>query len=128
MKFHRLAFLAAVLLTFVMVVVAFIFDYSKENLTNTHFFAPLIISVLLMVLINYFVVDFLFNFFTPLRGKRHYAACSFSFLSLICERQVTKPLAGPESTVTRPRIGPARVPTSWERSCSLDGRFARAKT
>jgi len=66
MKFHRLAFLAAVLLTFVMVVVAFIFDYSKENLTNTRFFAPLIISVLLMALINYFVVDFLFNFY----GKR----------------------------------------------------------
>ncbi len=59
MKLYRLSLIAAVLLTFVMALVALVFQYvSKNSPTNYEYF---IISILVMVIINYFVLEFLFN-------------------------------------------------------------------
>ncbi len=66
MKFHRLTVIAALIITVVMVVVAFVFDYSKDNLYSSSFLVPFLISVVIMLLFNYLVVDYLFNYY----GKR----------------------------------------------------------
>lgn len=68
MKFYRLTFLASVFLTAVMLLLVYVFDSAKHSFseTNYQFFRTLIISALILSVINYLVVDFLFNFY----GKR----------------------------------------------------------
>lgn len=68
MKFYRLTFFASVFLTAVMLLLVFMFDSAKHSFsdTNQEFFRTLVISTILLILINYLVVDFLFNFY----GKR----------------------------------------------------------
>ena len=68
MKFYRLTFLASVFLTAVMLLLVYVFDSAKHSFseTNQQFFQTLIISALILSVINYLVVDFLFNFY----GKR----------------------------------------------------------
>ena len=68
MKFYRLTFLASVFLTAVMLLLVYVFDSAKHSFseTNKQFFQTLIISALILSVINYLVVDFLFNFY----GKR----------------------------------------------------------
>lgn len=65
MKFYRLTFLASLFLTAVMLLLVYVFDSAKHSFseTNEQFFKTLIISALLLSVINYVVVDFLFNFY-----------------------------------------------------------------
>lgn len=70
MKFHRLTIIAAILLTAVMVLVAFLFDYSKKNLSSASFFVPFFISIVIIFLVNYLVVDLLFNYYGKRQIKR----------------------------------------------------------
>ncbi|MBF6610926.1 MAG: GHKL domain-containing protein [Chryseobacterium sp.] len=65
MKFHQLTFYASLFLTGVMMLVAFIFDLSKSSIQKmeTGMAATFLASILAMIVINYFVLDFLFNFY-----------------------------------------------------------------
>lgn len=64
MKFHRLTFFASVLLTAVMLFVVYIFDSIKIRFSDIYI--TIVISLILMSIINYFVIDFLLNYY----GKR----------------------------------------------------------
>ncbi|MGA9212036.1 sensor histidine kinase [Kaistella sp.] len=68
MKFYRLTFLASLYLTAVMLLLIYVFDEAKHYFSNTdwQFFSTMLISSMALVVINYLVVDFLFNFY----GKR----------------------------------------------------------
>lgn len=68
MKFQRLTFFASLLLTAVMLLLVYIFDTAKHEFSDSEsqFFFTLGISTFLMLIINYFVIDFLLNFY----GKR----------------------------------------------------------
>ncbi|WP_312820385.1 sensor histidine kinase [Kaistella carnis] len=68
MKFQRLTLLASLVLTAVMLLLALIFDEAKEKFSTTaqEFYWILLLSFVVMAVINYLVVDFLFNFY----GKR----------------------------------------------------------
>ncbi len=68
MKFYRLTFLASLFLTAVMLLLIYVFDEVKHYFsdTNLQFFTTMLISSLALLIINYVVVDFLFNFY----GKR----------------------------------------------------------
>jgi signal transduction histidine kinase len=68
MKIHRLTFLAAILLTLVMLLLVFIFNEAKQYFSDTfwHFFNTVVFSGFLLLFINYLVLDFLFAYY----GKR----------------------------------------------------------
>ncbi|WP_226065636.1 sensor histidine kinase [Kaistella polysaccharea] len=68
MKIYRLTFLAALFLTASMLLLVFVFDEVKDEYitTNSKFLSAVGVSTLLLIVINYLVVDFLFNFY----GKR----------------------------------------------------------
>lgn len=72
MKFHRLTFLASIFLTAVMLLLVFVFDSAKSSFseTNNEFFRTLIISSLILSVVNYLVVDFLFNFYGKKQIKK----------------------------------------------------------
>lgn len=74
MKHYRLTLLASLLLTSVMLVVALVFDISKEKLqqSGTAFYWPLLLSFIIMVGINYLVLELMFNFY----GKRQVRSIS----------------------------------------------------
>lgn len=59
MKFHRLTFFASVLLTIVMFTIAIVFEYFNKTSDKNYYY--LVLSILLMLVINYFVLEFLFN-------------------------------------------------------------------
>lgn len=59
MKFHRLTFFASVLLTIVMFTIAIVFEYFNKTSDKNYYY--LVLSILLMLFINYFVLEFLFN-------------------------------------------------------------------
>ncbi len=68
MKFYRLTFLASLFLTAVMILLIYVFDEARHyfSATNWQFFMTMLISSVALLIINYLVVDFLFNFY----GKR----------------------------------------------------------
>ena len=68
MKFYRLTFLASLFLTAVMLLLVYVFDAAKHHFseTNQQFFKTLIISAFILSIINYLVLDYLFNYY----GKR----------------------------------------------------------
>lgn len=68
MKFYRLTFLASLFLTAVMILLIYVFDEARHHFssTNWQFFTTVLFSSLVLLIINYSVVDFLFNFY----GKR----------------------------------------------------------
>lgn len=68
MKLHRFTFLASLFLTAVMIAIAFIFDVSKENFFQTRqkFYITVIFTFMVMLVINYIVLEFLFAYY----GKR----------------------------------------------------------
>ncbi len=68
MKIYRLTFLASLFLTAAMLLLVFAFDAVKDDLLSgaAPLYTVLIIGTFVLLLINYFVVDFLFNFY----GKR----------------------------------------------------------
>ncbi len=68
MKFYRLTFLASLFLTAVMLLLVYVFDEVKHYFsdTNLKFFTTMLLSSVALLIINYLVVDFLFNFY----GKR----------------------------------------------------------
>lgn len=68
MKFYRLTFSASLFLTAVMLLLVFAFDSAKHFFSNTkqQFFLTLFVGFLILGVINYLVIDFLFNFY----GKR----------------------------------------------------------
>lgn len=68
MKFYRLTFLASLYLTAVMLLLIYVFDEARHYFSNSdwQFFSTMLISSLALLMINYVVVDFLFNFY----GKR----------------------------------------------------------
>lgn len=68
MKFYRLTFLASLFLTAVTILLIFVFDEVKHYFSNNNlqFFGTILISSLVLLIINYLVVDFLFNYY----GKR----------------------------------------------------------
>lgn len=59
MKFHRLSFLASVLITIAMATIAIVFEYFQR--TSGKNYNYLALSILVMLIINYFVLEFLFN-------------------------------------------------------------------
>ena len=65
MKFYRLTFLASLFLTAVMLLLIYVFDEVKHYFsdTNLQFFTTMLFSSLALLIINYLVVDFLFNFY-----------------------------------------------------------------
>lgn len=67
-KFHKLTIAASLLLTTVMLLVAMLFDISKEMLkaTDVSFLTPLFFSFLVMIVVNYSILELLFTFY----GKR----------------------------------------------------------
>lgn len=68
MKFYRLTFFASLFLTAVMLMLVYVFDSANHSFSETdqQFLQTLILSTLILIIINYLVVDFLFNFY----GKR----------------------------------------------------------
>ena len=68
MKFYRLTFFASLFLTAVMLMLVYVFDAANHSFSETdqQFPQTLILSTLILIIINYLVVDFLFNFY----GKR----------------------------------------------------------
>lgn len=68
MKFQRLTFFASIVLTAVVLMVVYIFDSVKHEFSDTdrQFFLTVGVSSIIMLLINYFIIDFLLNFY----GKR----------------------------------------------------------
>jgi signal transduction histidine kinase len=73
MRFHKLTFLAGLFLTFIMLIIALLFDY----LHNTQTFKPnlifsIIVAFLLMLVVNYLVLDSLFNYY----GKKQISKIS----------------------------------------------------
>ena len=68
MKFYRLTFFASLFLTAVMLMLVYVFDAANHSFSETdqQFLQTLILSTLILIIINYLVVDFLFNFY----GKR----------------------------------------------------------
>ena len=72
MKFYRLTFLASLFLTVVMLLLVYVFDSAKHSFsdTNQQFFQTLVISALILSVINYLVLDFLFNFYVKRQIKK----------------------------------------------------------
>ncbi len=68
MKFYRLTFLASLFLTAVMLLLVYVFDEVKHYFSDTDlkFLTTMLMSSVALLIINYLVVDFLFNFY----GKR----------------------------------------------------------
>ena len=68
MKFYRLTFLASLFLTAVMLLLIYLFDEVKHYFSDSdlRFFMTMLISSVALLIINYLVVDFLFNYY----GKR----------------------------------------------------------
>lgn len=68
MKFYRLTFLASLFLTAVMLLLIYVFDEVKHYFSDSDlkFFMTMLISSVALLIINYLVVDFLFNYY----GKR----------------------------------------------------------
>ena len=68
MKFYRLTFLASLFLTAVMLLLIYVFDDVKHYFSGSdlRFFSTMLISSVALLIINYLVVDFLFNYY----GKR----------------------------------------------------------
>ena len=65
MNFQRLTFITSLLMTAVMLLVVYIFDALKEGFSNTDqkFYLTMGISALVFLVINYFVIEFLLNFY-----------------------------------------------------------------
>lgn len=68
MKFYRLTLFASFFLTAVMLLLIYVFDEARHYFSNTNwqFFSTMLISSVALLIINYAVLDFLFNFY----GKR----------------------------------------------------------
>lgn len=64
-KFHRLTLFASFFLTAVMLLLIYVFDEARHYFsdTNWEFFGTMLISSLALLIINYLVLDFLFNFY-----------------------------------------------------------------
>ncbi|WP_124640662.1 MULTISPECIES: sensor histidine kinase [Amniculibacterium] len=71
-KFHRLTFLASVLLTTIMLLVALVFDLTKDRLqeTGVAMYTSLFLSFMMMMAANYLVLELLFNFYGKRQIKR----------------------------------------------------------
>lgn len=65
MRFHKLSFFAGLFLTLVMFAIALLFDYSHtiKGSFEPNFIYSVVGSLLIMLIINYTVLDFLFNFY-----------------------------------------------------------------
>ena len=65
MNFQRLTFITSLLMTAVMLLVVYIFYALKEGFSNTDqkFYLTMGISALVFLVINYFVIEFLLNFY-----------------------------------------------------------------
>lgn len=61
MKFHRLSFLASIFLTIAMATVALVFENFHKNSDQNNGYV--IISIFIMLTINYFALEFLLNFY-----------------------------------------------------------------
>ena len=72
MKIHRLSLFAACILTSAMAIVALIFNYVQEKvIADTHsFYFYLSISLVFIALLNYFVLELLFNSYGKKQIKR----------------------------------------------------------
>ena len=72
MKFRELTFLASIFLTLVMIFVALAFNLSQEQLTvnRSRFYYGMAFSVVIMVIVNYFVLQFLFGYYGKKQIKR----------------------------------------------------------
>lgn len=72
MKIHRLSLFAACILTCAMAIVALVFNYVQEKvIADTHsFYFYLSISLVFIALLNYFVLELLFNSYGKKQIKR----------------------------------------------------------
>lgn len=72
MKFHKLTLIAAFLVTTVMLLVAFAFDYYKGDIKNSnpYFLLTILYCSIIVLCINYFVLDFLFNYYGKKQVRR----------------------------------------------------------
>lgn len=64
MKFHRLTFYAAIAITIAMFIVAILFYYANQYFLHTELLiGTLLFSLLIMLALNYLVLDFLFSYY-----------------------------------------------------------------
>lgn len=115
MKFQRLTFFAALLLTLVMLVVALLFDYSKNDpYFATNFFWSLLLAIGSMLIINYSVLEFLFNYY----GKKQINKMT-DFLP--------EDLSSPNSSMNFKELG-ERINTLTEKNASEVGVLKEMET
>lgn len=74
MNFQRLTFITSLLMTAVMLLVVYIFDALKEGFSNTDqkFYLTMGISALVFLVINYFVIEFLLNFYAKKQNSKDF--------------------------------------------------------
>ncbi|TXF78967.1 sensor histidine kinase [Chryseobacterium sp.] len=72
MRFHKLTLIASFFLTVAMSVVALVFDYSKEDIIHDKgtFYLTLSLFILLIFVLNYVILDYLFNFYGKKQIRR----------------------------------------------------------
>lgn len=72
MRFHKLTLLASVFLTVAMSFVALVFDYAKDIIVHDQrtFYLAFICCVILIFVLNYIVLDSLFNFYGKKQIRR----------------------------------------------------------
>lgn len=72
MKFYRLTFFASLFLTAVTIIVVLLFDKLKSDFDHTEpqFFWGMAISALIIAILNYFVLEFLFNYYGKKQIKK----------------------------------------------------------
>lgn len=115
MKFQRLTFFAALLLTLVMLVVALLFDYSKNDpYFANNFFWSLLLAIGSMLIINYSVLEFLFNYY----GKKQISKMT-GFLP--------EDLSSPNSSMNFKELG-ERINTLTEKNASEVGVLKEMET
>ncbi len=72
MKFYRLTFFASLLLTAVTIAVVYLFDEMKSDFerTSSSFIWGMALSSVAVIMINYFVLEFLFNYYGKKQIKK----------------------------------------------------------
>ena len=72
MKFHKLTLVASVFLTVVMSIIAMIFDYSNDVVFHekNNFYLTLLLCVIFIFVLNYLILEYLFNYYGKKQIKK----------------------------------------------------------
>ena len=78
MKFHKLTLVASVFLTVVMSIIAMIFDYSNDVVfyEKNNFSLTLLLCVIFIFVLNYLILEYLFNYYGKKQIKKIYKGAS----------------------------------------------------